>query len=1393
MRAVFQVMSLLVTLVGLILLSPVNVSQSAFANPDKIIVLRFDDGGQSQYDNAVPKLNALGFQGVFAVVTSLIGGSGEMTAAELLTLQSQGHEIASHSNTHAHLNSLSSSALVSETNGASVGLGALGLKSPVTFVYPYGEGYDNATVRSAIENAGCTRASQLLDSDGGWNLSTGDRLAIGAYEIDHYGNATDTYFHNKANEASGNTIVAFTIHSVDDHKDDEYYLNVTDFDNKMDWLAANGFTIETFEQLNIHLGYFGWSGVGSTSYPTAKSITTTWATVDTSQSVFGGASGKFVAASSQYLSIAPSGTFALSSDFTFDFRIRLNSLPVDGSYFFMWSHVTDDHDRFGIRLVNTSGTISVSIKWLVSGVDHTISRNTSPNLSTSAWYHIAVVRSSGTIRIFQDGTQLGADATDSTAIPNYYQCLIGVYSVYNLLGPFDGWIDEWRESNTARWTSNFTPPTARYDHDSYTVLLLHMDTDFSDDVLTGMIKGTRATLTEKAATFDKISFYSHAAGNVRLAIYNNSSPKSKIWESGDTVVTAKTWNNVTITGVTNQAAGTYYLTVQWNPGTAYVAGLAYAAGSSSDGFDLYQSYGAYPSTMSGETSTSERYGIFVSYTNAAIIDRIAFTTGTQVLTAGTPSAIMTIQTQDASGPVNVPSGTTVGLTSTSGTGQFSESSSGPWSSTPSLTITAGTNSKSFYYKDTTVGTPTITAAESPSKGWTDATQVETVKLYTLTVNVSPVGTGSVSRNASAPYRLGQHVELTAVPSTGWSFSDWSGDLIGSANPATITITGNMTVTATFTQDEYVLTLAVSPIGSGSVTADPDQTSYHYGDSVLLTANANLGYTFSSWSDGLGTVSPRSIIINGTTSVTATFTENVDHFVISAIASPRVAGVAFQVTITAVDVLNNTVVGYSGSVNLSDLTVTASPGTAGPFVNGVLQVSVTITQSYIDDTITVTDTVNPSLTGMSNKFNVFNRLSGTVTGSGPVQGAWVSVYDPDTTKDYGAVTDSSGYYEILAPGDQNYIFDVWPPKLSGMMHHQERTLDLSVFVIGHDVELGHGFYVYGRVTGSSPVVGAWVSVWANGNGYGANTNSTGYYAFTAPAGDGYIFDVWPPMGSGVMHDQERGVDIHGDTEITKSLDAGLYIYGTITGTPAVQGAWVSLYDRDTQKSWGWVTDAQGYYQFTAPSGTNYAFDVWPPSGTPYYHYSEAPISLTANLLKDASLESGSLVHGTVTSSAGAVQGAWVSVWDPIKEQGWGGLTNASGYYGFGAPDGVGYVFDVGPPAGSRLVPDHETGFTVSGNTLKDVSLLSGNVLSGTIYYSNGKTPVAGAYVSLYDPGTKAVYSTTTDSNGQYTIVAPSYGNYVFDVWKGTNHYHGPSPIDLTSDRTYNANLTIPAPL
>jgi PKD repeat protein len=63
----------------------------------------------------------------------------------------------------------------------------------------------------------------------------------------------------------------------------------------------------------------------------------------------------------------------------------------------------------------------------------------------------------------------------------------------------------------------------------------------------------------------------------------------------------------------------------------------------------------------------------------------------------------------------------------------------------------------------------------------------------LTVNT--VGDGTVT--PLGPVNSCGEVELTAVPGASASFSGWSGDLIGSTNPATLTVLGGQVVTATF--------------------------------------------------------------------------------------------------------------------------------------------------------------------------------------------------------------------------------------------------------------------------------------------------------------------------------------------------------------------------------------------------------------------------------------------------------------------------------------------------------------------------------------------------------------------------------------------------------------------
>ena len=89
-------------------------------------------------------------------------------------------------------------------------------------------------------------------------------------------------------------------------------------------------------------------------------------------------------------------------------------------------------------------------------------------MSADTWYHIAWVRSSGTTTIYVDGSSIGS-FTASYTLDSKYLRLGG----QNGLG---GYIDDFRVSDTARYTSSFTPPTAAVGTDSNTVLYLNFDT-----------------------------------------------------------------------------------------------------------------------------------------------------------------------------------------------------------------------------------------------------------------------------------------------------------------------------------------------------------------------------------------------------------------------------------------------------------------------------------------------------------------------------------------------------------------------------------------------------------------------------------------------------------------------------------------------------------------------------------------------------------------------------------------------------------------------------------------------------------------------------------------------------------------------------------------------------
>jgi hypothetical protein len=184
---------------------------------------------------------------------------------------------------------------------------------------------------------------------------------------------------------------------------------------------------------------------------------------------------------------------------------------------------------------------------------------------------------------------------------------------------------------------------------------------------------------------------------------------------------------------------------QGNPVVAPAAGMIIQLSSSSSTgvfldtsgnrlFDLYIPAGSssasfvYEDVLGGTpTLTASVYESSVSVTQQESVQGgavLAFTTAAQTLTAGQPSAPITVQLQDGQGkPVTVPAGAMyIQLSSSSNTGVFLDTSGNRLSV---LYIPAGSSSASFEYEDSQGGMPTLTASVSGSS--VSATQQETVQ------------------------------------------------------------------------------------------------------------------------------------------------------------------------------------------------------------------------------------------------------------------------------------------------------------------------------------------------------------------------------------------------------------------------------------------------------------------------------------------------------------------------------------------------------------------------------------------------------------------------------------------------------------------------------------------
>jgi hypothetical protein len=198
------------------------------------------------------------------------------------------------------------------------------------------------------------------------------------------------------------------------------------------------------------------------------------AQIDTAQSKFGGASALFDG-TGDYLSATSSDFTFNQSELTIEFWIRPTDAASGSNQFLLTNRTGSLTTGIWYVRLDAAGTIG----WAHNTSDNIVSGSTV--LSDNTWYHVAVVKYDGDFDIYLDGSLEVSVTAANTGDGDLY---IGARGDNTL--NYTGHIEEVRISDTARYTTSFTPSTSAFTNDADTLLLLHMDgtdgsTDFVDD------------------------------------------------------------------------------------------------------------------------------------------------------------------------------------------------------------------------------------------------------------------------------------------------------------------------------------------------------------------------------------------------------------------------------------------------------------------------------------------------------------------------------------------------------------------------------------------------------------------------------------------------------------------------------------------------------------------------------------------------------------------------------------------------------------------------------------------------------------------------------------------------------------------------------------------------
>ena len=214
---------------------------------------------------------------------------------------------------------------------------------------------------------------------------------------------------------------------------------------------TDGFTVGNHQYSNNNGGSFvAWNWDMGNSYGLPHTITASGATNhSTAQQKFGTSSILFDGTTDKLTAASHADFNLLEKDFTFDMWVNFDVISN-----FQIVDIKGYADGLSFRMQEPGG--SGKIGCYIANNNHTW--NWVP--STGTWYHLALVRYGDSLKCYVDGSALTATAGGNVGGQSIAQgaLQIGQELTGGTAIDFDGYIDDWRFSNIARYTGNFTVP-----------------------------------------------------------------------------------------------------------------------------------------------------------------------------------------------------------------------------------------------------------------------------------------------------------------------------------------------------------------------------------------------------------------------------------------------------------------------------------------------------------------------------------------------------------------------------------------------------------------------------------------------------------------------------------------------------------------------------------------------------------------------------------------------------------------------------------------------------------------------------------------------------------------------------------------------------------------------